>query len=59
MKVIKDFILYLEEIDKLAKKLKPEKKKQLETILSSMLTLLVCLKKASHLGEVSINFLED
>ncbi len=56
MKTIKDFIIYLGEIDKLAKKLAPEKKDELDTILRSLLTLLVCMRRDSHLGEIQIDF---
>lgn len=57
MKVIKDFKDYLDYIEKLAKTLPPEKKVELENVLSVMLTLLVSLKKSSHLGHVSIDWL--
>lgn len=50
MKVIKDFKKYLDIIDKLSKPLDKEQKKQLENILSVMLTLLVSLKQTSKLG---------
>lgn len=55
-KTIRDYKSYLDGIEKLAKPLDEEQKEQLNTILSSQLTLLVCLKQASHLGSVSLNF---
>lgn len=60
MKVINDFKIYLDEIDRLSKGLDKEQKKELENILSVSLTLLVSLKKSSNLGCVSIKtFLND
>lgn len=56
MKVIKDFKDYLTGIEKLSKRLNPSQKRDLERILSSLLTLLVGFKKGSHLGEVFINW---
>ena len=50
MRVIKDTIKYLEYIKKLSKSLPPDKKEQLENILSAQLTLLILLKKGSNLG---------
>lgn len=58
MKVIKDLVDYLEEIDRLAKKLPPKQKRQLTVILSSVLTLLVSLKRDSHLGSVKFSWEE-
>ena len=52
MKVVKDFKDYLDIIDKLALKLPPEDKNKLSNILSVMLTLLVSLKRDSHLGSI-------
>jgi hypothetical protein len=49
-----DLILYLEDIKRLAKSLAPDQKAQLQQILSTILTLLVCMRQASHLGETKI-----
>lgn len=51
MKVIKDFQVYLTEIEKLSRPLSSAQKKQLETILTLVLTLLVSLRQASKMGE--------
>lgn len=59
MKVIKDFQIYLGEIEKLTKRLDPKQKKELEKILTSLLTLLVSLRQASHLGEMKVTFKRD
>ena len=56
-KVFRDLKDYLEGMEKVSKDLDSEQKEQLATILSSVLTLLVSLRRASHLGEVSIDFL--
>lgn len=57
MKVTKDFIFYLKEVDKLSKRLSKEQRDDLENILKVMLTLLVALKQNSNLGKLSINWL--
>ena len=59
MKVTKDFKTYLDHIELLSKTLPPNKKKELEVILSSMLTLLVSLKKASGLGNYKFEWEDD
>lgn len=51
MKVISDMKKYLDHIDEKSKGLNSLQKEKLETILSSMLTLLVSLKNYSHLGK--------
>lgn len=56
MKVIKDYIDFLEHIDKLSKTLNPEQKAELEKILEVQLTLLVMLKRGSNLGKISMNW---
>ena len=56
MKITKDFIRYLEHIDTLSKSLEPERQRQLEVILESLLSLLVALKKSSNLGKVIYDF---
>lgn len=53
MKVISDMKKYLDHIDEKSKGLNTLQKEKLETILSSMLTLLISLKNYSNLGEVS------
>ncbi len=55
MKVIKDLQGYLGEIEKMADELPKKQTRQLETILTSIMTLLVCLRKASNLGEITID----
>ncbi len=55
MKVIKDFKLYLDHIDKLSKTLPKNKRADLENILKVQLTLLVSLKKSSGLGKVKFS----
>lgn len=57
MQVIKDLKDYFDHIDVLSKTLRPDKKKELENILSVVLTLLVCMKNSSNLGRFS--FEED
>jgi hypothetical protein len=56
MKAIKDTIKYLEAMDKMTDSLNPDQKKHFETIMTSVLTLLTCFKKASNLGKVAIDF---
>ena len=56
MKVIKDYIDFLEHIDKLSKTLNPEQKAELEKILEVQLTLLVMLKRGSNLGKIAMNW---
>lgn len=56
MEVVQDLITYLKGIDKMAKTLSPTQKKKLETILSSVLTLLVCMKQSSNLGKVKFDW---
>lgn len=50
MKVINDYKIYLDEIDRLSKNLSLKQKKELENILKVNLTMLVALKKSSKLG---------
>lgn len=52
MKVIKDYIYFLGEIEKLSKTLNHEQKASLENILKVQLTMLVMLKKGSNLGKI-------
>lgn len=52
MQIIKHLKTYLDHIDDCSKSLSPFQRKKLAAILSSILTLLVCLKKASDLGVV-------
>ena len=59
MRVTKDFIAYLENMDLLARSLEPERRRQLEVILESLLSLLVALKKSSGLGKVTYDFGEN
>jgi hypothetical protein len=56
MKVIKDFKLYLDHIDKLSKTLPKIKRADLENILKVQLTLLVSLKKSSELGKAKFDW---
>lgn len=53
MKVISDMKKYLDHIDEKSEGLNTLQKEKLETILSSMLTLLVALKNYSRLGKIS------
>ena len=56
MKVTKDLKIYLDEIDKLAKKVPKEKRAELENILKVVLTLLVSLKQSSNLGKIQFSW---
>jgi len=51
MKVTKDLIKYLEHLDTLSKPLSKDQRAQLEGILSTILSLLVHLKRSSNLGK--------
>lgn len=57
MKVTKDFKAYLDHIDKLSKGLDKRERKELETILGVILTLVISLKHYSGLGSVSMEWL--
>lgn len=59
MKTIKDFITYLGEIEKLAMELPLEQREKIDAIIRSQLILLVCFRKASHLGEHSIRIVGE
>lgn len=59
MKTIQDFKAYLDEVENLSKNLNEEQKKELENILSVVLTLIICLKKESNLGQYNINFIQE
>ena len=59
MKVIKDFKEYLDIIDSLSLKLSKEQRKELENILTVMLTLLVAFKRDSNLGEVVFSWMDE
>lgn len=54
--LINNYKAYLDGIEKLSRPLDKKQKEQLKTILSAQLTLLVSLKKASKLGEVTLNW---
>ena len=58
-KTIKDYKAYLDIIATLAKPLDDEQKEQLNTILEVQLSLLIALKRDSHLGKYSINWLDN
>ncbi|MBL0320522.1 MAG: hypothetical protein IPP74_14700 [Alphaproteobacteria bacterium] len=58
-KTIRDFKGYLDEIGKLAENCSPEQQKGLDNILKVQLTMMVSLRKASKLGEISLSFLEE
>jgi len=53
-KLIKDYKLYLDHIEKLSKDLDKEQMAKLKMILRCQLSLLITLKKGSNLGEISI-----
>lgn len=55
-KTIEDFKVYLDGIERMAKKCSPEQRADLNQVLTSLLVLLVGFKKGTHLGEVIINF---
>lgn len=57
-KTITDFQEYLEEVRKLAKPLDEDQKKSLNAILTSVLILLVALKKSSNLGSFSYSIFD-
>lgn len=50
-KLVQDYKDYLDWIEDAAKHLSKDQQENLETILSSQLTLLVSLRKGSNLGE--------
>ena len=52
MKITKDLKIYLDEIDRLSKKIPKEKRAELENILKVLLILLVSLKQSSNLGKI-------
>ena len=52
MKTIKDFKTYLDEIDKLSKPLSSKQKRELENVLKVVLSLLICMKRDSGLGDL-------
>ncbi len=54
MKELHDLIDYLGEIDTLSKKLSKEQRDDLRGIITTILILLVALRKSSHLGETTI-----
>jgi len=56
-KTINDYKTYLDEIHTLSKALSKDQRKQLETILQVQLTLLVALKKSSHLGDIKFKWM--
>lgn len=56
-KTIADYKTYLDILEKLAKPLSSEQKEQLNTILTSQLSLLIALKQDSGLGRVDVDYL--
>lgn len=58
-KTVKDLQTYVGQMGELAEKLDEKQQTQLNEILRSLLILLVSLRKSSHLGEFSINFITD
>lgn len=58
-KTVRDLVDYVESLGELGVQLEPTKQNQLNEILKSVLILLVALKKSSHLGQTSINFIDE
>lgn len=57
--VFADARRHLSHIEKLGNKLDGQQKAQLTEVVRSILILLVALRRASHLGDVSIRFIEE
>lgn len=55
-KTTSDLRTYVGQMEELARKCSPEHRSELNEIFRSILILLVSLRKASHLGEIQINF---
>ena len=51
MKEIKDLVDYLNIMEKMSERLSTKQKKQMSTIISSVLTLMVAFKRDSGLGK--------
>ncbi len=51
MKITKDLILYISDMDEKSKKLPKESRDKLENIFSVILQLLIATKKSSNLGK--------
>ena len=54
MRITQELIYYIEQMDKYSKKLSKKQKKQLETIFTVILQLLIALKRDSYLGKTII-----
>lgn len=57
-KIIDDYKGYLDVILGLSKGLSVDQREALDTILKTQITLLVCMRKESRLGEIVSNFLD-
>lgn len=53
-KIIKDLKIYLDELERLSRKLPKEKRASLVNILRVILILLVSLKQSSNLGKIKM-----
>jgi len=51
MQEIRDLVDYLNEIEKMSERLSTKQKKQMSSIISSVLTLIVAFKRDSGLGK--------
>lgn len=54
-KLINDYKIYLDELERLSRKLDDKQKQDLFKVIESQLILLVAFKKQSNLGCISLN----